>query len=97
MQDLLTAITTLNTFGWSAITVFLTAGFISGTVLTRGHHKEVIEGFKARIDEFEAQNRELRAENQMLRQALTLTQAQANHATTLTASMVEQTRGGSPA
>jgi hypothetical protein len=97
VQDLLTAITTLNTFGWSAICVFLVAGFLSGAVLTRGHHKEVIEGFKTRIGEFESQNRELRAENQMLRQALTLTQAQANHATTITASMIEQTRGGSPA
>jgi cell shape-determining protein MreC len=97
MQDLLTAITTLNQYGWLAVTAFVVTGFLTGIVLTRGHHKEVIENFKARIEEFESQNRELRAENQMLRQALTLTQAQANHATTLTASMVEQTRGGSPA
>jgi regulator of replication initiation timing len=87
----------LNQYGWLAIATFVTAAFVTGTILTRGHHREVIEGFKARIDEFEAQNRELRAENQMLRQALTLTQAQANHATTITASMVEQARGGSPA
>lgn len=88
MQDLFTAITTLNQFGWLAVTVFVVFGFISGIVLTRGHHAEVIEGFKARIGEYEGLTRELRSENQQLRQALTLTQSQANHATDITAKFV---------
>lgn len=94
MQDLVTAITTLNTFGWSAICVFLVAGFLSGAVLTRGHHKEVIEGFRSRIQEYEDQLREVRSENQQLRQALAIVQAQATRATAVTATVVEQNRGG---
>jgi cell shape-determining protein MreC len=95
MQELLTAISTLNQFGWLAITVFVVFGFISGIVLTRGHHKEVIEGFKERINEYDQLTRELRAENQQLRQALMITQGQATRATAVTASVVDQVRGGS--
>lgn len=94
VQDLVTAITTLNTYGWLGVTVFVVAGFLSGIVLTRGHHKEVIEGFRSRISEYEDQLREVRSENQQLRQALAITQAQANRATAVTATVVEQTRGG---
>jgi hypothetical protein len=95
MEDLLSAITALNQYGWAAITVFVVFGFISGIVLTRGHHKEVVDALRERIAQYETVDRELRSENAQLRQALSITQNQATRATAVTASVVEQTRGGS--
>jgi hypothetical protein len=94
MVDLLSAISALTQTGGTAALVFVVYGFISGIVLTRGHHREVMDSFRERIDEYEVQNRELRSENQQLRQALAITQAQATRATAVTASVVDQSRGG---
>lgn len=90
MQELLTAITALNQYGWAAITTFVVAGFLTGMVLTRGHHKEVVEAFKTRIGELQDQIKELRSENQQLRQALAITQTQATRATAISAGVIER-------
>jgi hypothetical protein len=94
VEELLNAIATLSSSGWLGITVFMAYGFISGIVLTRGHHREVIEGYKERISEYENLTKELRSENVQLRQALAIAQSQAARATAVTATVVEQARGG---
>jgi cell division protein FtsB len=94
MQDLLSAIVTLNQFGWLAVTVFMGAGFIFNVVLTRGHHTEVVDQLKAINTELRDQNRELRSENSQLRQTAAMFQSQTARATGAAASIIEQMRGG---
>jgi hypothetical protein len=94
MQDILTAIGTLNTYGWLAVTVFVVAGFLSGVVLTRGHHKEVINAYQQALSGRDERIKEQQAEIVRLQQALVITQNQATRATAATASVIENTRGG---
>ena len=61
--------------------VFVTAGFVWGLVLTRGHHEEIVELWKSRLADTEERCKELSRENAELRQALVLTNSQASRAT----------------
>ena len=72
--------------------VFVTAGFVFGFVQTRGHHQEIVDLWKGRLEDAEERCKELASENAQLRQALMLSNTQANRATASLADVV----GNSP-
>lgn len=94
MQDLFSAIATLNQYGWLAVTVFVVCGFIFGIVVTRGHHIEVVTVVKEQNTDLREQNRSLRSENDQLRQALSIVHSQATRATASAAAVMDRVQGG---
>ena len=80
-MDPVLAAETLARYGAIAGLVFVTIGFVWGFVLTRGHHEEIVELWRSRLQDSEGRCAELARENSELRQALVLTGSQASRAT----------------
>jgi hypothetical protein len=74
------AIELLARYGSTAALVFVTLGFVGGYVLTKGHHTEIVELWKGRLEDSEERIKELARENAELRQALVLSNSQASRA-----------------
>lgn len=72
--------------------MFVTIGFVYGFVLTRGHHEEIVELWKSRLEDSDERCKDLARENSELRQALMLTNSQATRATGVLAQVVERDR-----
>lgn len=79
----------LAQYGSIAGLVFVTIGFVFGFVLTRGHHQEIVALWQGRLTDSEERCKELASENAQLRQALVMSNSQANRATGL---LVERDR-----
>jgi hypothetical protein len=78
----------LAQYGAIAGLVFVTMGFVFGFVLSKGHHEEIVNLWKGRLSDSEDRCREIASENAQLRQALMLSNSQANRATGALASVV---------
>lgn len=84
----------LSDYGSLAGLVFVTIAFTFGFVQSRGHHDEIVELWKGRLEDAESRCKELASENAQLRQALLMSNTQANRATSTLAQVVEdRTRG----
>lgn len=80
-MDPASSIELLTRYGSVAALVFVTIGFVYGFVLTRGHHQEIVDLWKGRLEDSEERCKELARENSELRQALVLSNSQASRAT----------------
>lgn len=78
----------LADYGALAGLVFVTMGFSFGFVQSRGHHDEIVGLWKGRLEDAESRCKELASENAQLRQALMLSNSQANRATGVLADVV---------
>jgi cell shape-determining protein MreC len=90
--DPASSIELLARYGSVAGLVFVTIGFVYGFVLTRGHHEEIVELWKSRLNDSDERCQDLARENSELRQALMLTNSQATRATGVLAQVVERDR-----
>ena len=68
--------------------VFVSIAFGFGFVQTRGHHQEIVDLWKGRLEDAETRCKELASENAQLRQALMLSNSQATRATGALADVV---------
>lgn len=87
-MDPTAAIPFLAQYGSTAALVFVVVGFVYGIVLTRGHHTEIVDLWKQRLEDAENRCKELSRENAELRQALVITNSQASRATGVLARVV---------
>jgi hypothetical protein len=71
----------LAQYGSIAGLVFVTMGFLFGFVLSKGHHEEIVSLWRGRLDDAESRCKDLASENAQLRQAMMLSNSQANRAT----------------
>jgi hypothetical protein len=88
MPEAFQALAALSQYGWMAITVFVVLGFVWGIVLTRGHHLEIVNLWKERLQDSQNRCNELAKENSELRQFLVISNAQATRATSVAASVI---------
>lgn len=91
-MDLGPIIELLVRYGSTAALVFVVAGFVWGVVLTRGHHVEIVDLWRMRLEDAEERCKDISRENAELRQALVLTNAQASRAAGALAHVVGEPR-----
>ena len=78
----------LAQYGAIAGLVFVSAAFVFGFVVSKGHHNEIVELWRGRLTDSETRCKEMARENSELRQALVLTGHQASRATGALATVV---------
>jgi hypothetical protein len=91
-MDPATTVELLTRYGSTAGLVLVTLGFMRGYVIPRSHLSEIVDLWKGRLSDAEDRCTTLARENSELRQALMLTNSQANRATGALASVVDRDR-----